>query len=95
MNNPSIAAAFFYCDYNDPATQKLYKIRSCLAQQLAKQDEQSFAKVQKFYEIHGQGWKYPVEYEPQDLCHLIAEIATAYDRTTMVVDGLDECGTCG
>lgn len=91
--NPSIAAAYFYYDYKDPTTREPYKILSCLAQQLAKQDEQSFANVQKFYEIHGQGRKYPVEYEPQDLCHLIAEIATDYDCSIIVVDGLDECGT--
>ncbi|MCJ1264939.1 hypothetical protein MMC22_004814 [Lobaria immixta] len=91
--NLNIAAAYFYCDYKDPKKQEPYKILSCLAQQLAKQDEQSFAKVQKFYEIHGQGRKYPVEYEPTDLCHLITEISTDYDCTIVVVDGLDECGT--
>ena len=91
--NPSIAAAYFYCDYKDPATQEPFKILSCLAQQLAKQDEQSFAKVQKFYETHGQHRTYPVEYEPEHLRHLIVEIAMDYDCTIIVVDGLDECGT--
>jgi len=91
--SPSIAAAYFYCDYKDSATQEPYKILSCLAQQLAKQNEQSFAIVQKFYEIHDQNRKYPVEYEPKDLCHLIAEIAMNYDCTIIIVDGLDECGT--
>ena len=91
--NPSMAAAYFYCDYKDSATQEPHKILSCLVQQLAKQDEQSFAKVQKFYEIYGQNRESPVEYEPEHLCHLIADIAMDYDCTIIVVDGLDECGT--
>ena len=91
--NPSISAAYFYCDYKNPATQEPCKILSCLVQQLAKQDEQSFARVQKFYEIHGQGRKYPVEYEPEDLFELITEIAADYNCTIIVADGLDECGT--
>lgn len=90
--NSAIAAAYFYCDYKDPATQELHGILSSLAQQLAKQSEQSFAKVQKFYEIHGRERKHPVEYESDDLCHLIADIAMDYDCTIIVVDGLDECG---
>lgn len=89
--NSSIAAAYFYCDYKNPDTQERYKILGCLAQQLAKQDEQSFEKVQKFYGIHGQGRKYP-EYETQELYKLIVENAMDYDCTIIVVDGLDECG---
>ena len=90
--NSSIAAAYFYCDYKDLATQEPHKILRSLAQQLAKQDEQSFAKVQDFYNVHGQDRKSPVDYEPEDLCHLITDIATDYDSVMIIVDGLDECG---
>ena len=92
MTTPSTAAAYFYCDYKDPATQEPHKILGSLVQQLAKQDEKSFVKVQKFYDIHGQGRKSPVAYEPQQLCSLIREIVADYDCTMIAVDGLDECG---
>lgn len=92
QSRPSIAAAYFYCDYKDPMTQEPCRILSCIVQQIAKQDEQSYAKAQNFYESNAHGQRRNVECDPQDLCSLIVSMATDYDCTMIVVDGLDECG---
>ena len=91
-SNPDIAIAYFFCDYKTPATQQPCQIPGCLVQQLAKQDEQSFAKVQNFYDNCGSSRRVPGEYEPEDLCHLTVSIAENYDCTMIIIDGLDECG---
>ena len=90
--NATKAAAYFYCDYKDSNTQKPHKILASLVQQLAKQDEQSFAKVQKFYATHGEGRMSPCAYDPELLCVLLRKIALDFEQTMIVVDGLDECG---
>ncbi|KAL8797280.1 MAG: hypothetical protein Q9195_000433 [Heterodermia aff. obscurata] len=87
-----IAAAYFFCDFQNPTTLEAHKILGCLVQQIARQDQQSFERVQTFYDAHSSGRTNPVEYDPQDLCHLIVEMASNYDATMIVVDGLDECG---
>ena len=91
--NPSVAAAYFYCDYKDSTTQEPHRVLGSLVQQLAKQDEQSFSRLQRFHDLHGEGRKHPVEYDPENLRQLIIDIATNYDCTVIVIDGLDECGT--
>ena len=48
------AVAFFYCDYKNAETQDLLNLLGSLAQQFAKQDEESFAKLREFYETHVQ-----------------------------------------
>ena len=89
---PSIAAAYFFCDYKDSTTQEAHKILGCVVQQIAMQDQQSFAKVQTFYDTHSHGRTNPIEYDSRDLCRLIIEMGSNYDATMIIVDGLDECG---
>ena len=91
-SSPNVAVAYLFCDYKDLATQQPRKILGSLVQQIARQDEQSLAKVQRFYELHAQNWKIHVEYDCQDLCRLIIEISNDYSCVIIVVDGLDECG---
>ncbi|KAL9610536.1 MAG: hypothetical protein Q9167_004774 [Letrouitia subvulpina] len=91
-SSPNAAVAYFHCDYKDNATHEPHNILGCLVQQLARQDEQGFKKIEKFYTMHKEDREYPVEYDPKQLCHLIVDIATGFDRAMIVVDGLDECG---
>ena len=49
------AAAYFYCDYKDTVTQEPNQTLGSLVQQLAKQDERSFQKVQRFHDKHSRG----------------------------------------
>ena len=91
-SSPNTAVAYFYCNYNVPETQNPCTILACLIRQLAKQDEASFLKVQGLYKKHSQGRKQPTDYDPQELCELIIDMARDYESTVIVVDGLDECG---
>ena len=90
--SPNVAVAYFYCDYKDLATQEPQKVLGSLVQQIARQDEQSLARIQRFHELHAQDRKTNVEYDCQDLCNLIVEVSNDYDCTMIVVNGLDECG---
>ena len=89
---PHNAVAFFFCDFRAPATQEPSKLFGCLIQQLARQDEGTYAKVEKFYKVKGSPQGRANEYDAAELCHLISEIATDFDCTIVVVDGIDECG---
>ena len=91
-SNPSTAVAFFYCDYKDPKTQDLSNILGSLAQQLAKQDEDSFTKLRDFYEAHNPERQSNVEYDSDALSTLVTEMTTVFDSASIIVDGLDECG---
>ncbi|KAL8686200.1 MAG: hypothetical protein Q9218_007275 [Villophora microphyllina] len=86
------AVAFFYCDYKDPTTQTPRLILGSLLQQIAKQDKESFEKLQSFYDLRNPECKNDFEYDPQQLCDLISDVTRGFDRTTVIVDGLDECG---
>ena len=89
----STAVAFFYCDYKDSATQDLSNILGSLAQQFAKQDEESFAKLRQFYETHNPEHQQKFKYDPEALVGLVRAVALAFDCAMIIVDGLDECGS--
>ncbi|KAL8686523.1 MAG: hypothetical protein Q9218_007047, partial [Villophora microphyllina] len=91
-SNSNHAVAFFYCDYKDSATQTPRFILGSLLQQIAKQDEESFKKLQNFCDIRNPECKNDFEYDPQHLRDLISDVTLGFDRTTIIVDGLDECG---
>ncbi|KAL8728294.1 MAG: hypothetical protein Q9181_005397 [Wetmoreana brouardii] len=92
-SSPNHAVAFFYCDYKDPATQNPSLILGSLIQQLAKQDEQSFEKVQNFCDTRNPNYSGNFDYDCQELRDLIHDIILSFDHATIIVDGLDECGT--
>ncbi|KAL8933454.1 MAG: hypothetical protein Q9216_006354 [Gyalolechia sp. 2 TL-2023] len=93
ISNTNHAVAFFYCDYKDPATQNPLFILGSLIQQIAKQDEQSFEKVQAFCDRKNPECKADYDYDCQALRDLILDIVSCFDCATVVVDGVDECGT--
>lgn len=92
-SSPSSAVAFFYCDYKDPATQDLSNILGSLAQQFAKQDEESFAKLRTFYESHNPEHRPDFRYDSEALLSLVKAVTSVFDCAMIIVDGLDECGT--
>ncbi|KAL8654100.1 MAG: hypothetical protein Q9226_003563 [Calogaya cf. arnoldii] len=91
-SNSNHAVAFFYCDYKDPATHEPRLLLGSLVQQIAKQDEQSFERVKSFCDTHNPEYKENVEYDPQELLELVCDLTISFDRATIMVDGLDECG---
>lgn len=91
-SNPNTAVAFFYCDYKDPATQDLSNILGSLAQQFAKQDEDSFTKLRDFYDVHNPEHQPNVTYDSDALSTLVKEMTLVFDNSIIIIDGLDECG---
>ena len=92
-SNMSRAVAFFYCDYKDSETQEPHLVLGSLIQQIAKQDEQCFEKVQKFCDQRNPEYRDDFGYDTQELRDLFLDIASSFDCTTLIVDGLDECGS--
>lgn len=92
-SRPNVAVAFFYCDYMDPATQTPALVLGSLVQQIAKQDERSFEKVQTFCKSRNPDHRDDIDYDPEELRNLLSDMTVDFDCTTVVVDGLDECGT--
>lgn len=93
ISSPSTAVAYFYCDYKDSATQDLSNILGSLAQQFAKQDEESFTKLRKFYETHNPEHQLSFKYDSEALWSLVRAVTLVFDCAMIIVDGLDECGT--
>ena len=88
----NFALGFFYCDYKDSATLKPTLILGSLVQQIAKQDEQSFEKVQRFCHDRNPDYRDDFDYDPEELRNLLLDIALSFDSTAIIIDGLDECG---
>ena len=90
--SPSIAVAYFYCDYKDVAKQDLVNILGSLAEQFAKQDQESFAKLREFYEIHNPEHQLDFKYDSEALVDLLKAVSLSFDSAMIIIDGLDECG---
>ena len=91
-SNSSTAVAYSYCDYKDTTTQDLSNILCSLAQQFAKQDEESFAKLREFYETYNPEHQRGFKYDSEALLGLLRAVTMPFDCAMIIVDGLDECG---
>ena len=92
-SSPSTAVAYLYCDYKNSATQDLSNILGSLAQQFAKQDEESFVKLREFYETHNPEHRLDFRYGSEAMWNLIRTVTSVFDCAMIIIDGLDECGT--
>ena len=81
------ALAYFYCDYKDPSTQEPQNILGSLVQQIARQDEQAFEKLEKFYD-HKNDVR---SYDSALLRDLLRDMGSVFTSTSIIVDALDEC----
>ena len=91
-SGPSVAVAFFYCDFKDAATQDPLNILGSLARQIARQNEDAFKKLQRLYNKHFPDNQMTIEYEPEELRELVIDMTSTFDSTLFLVDALDECG---
>lgn len=91
-SNPTIGAAFFFCDYKNEKTLESTSIVGAIASQLARQKNEAFDLLQDYYdELH------PVnglqkKADPDDLRALVGKMSELFDQVLIVVDGIDECG---
>ncbi|EXF76380.1 hypothetical protein CFIO01_07637 [Colletotrichum fioriniae PJ7] len=91
-SSDNVAVGFFFCDYKNETTQSPVNILGGLAYQLARQSEEAYSMLEEYYsELHPDtGLPRPANTE--DLGRIIIRMSQVYERTYLVVDGLDECG---
>ncbi|KAI8237413.1 hypothetical protein K4K54_012823 [Colletotrichum sp. SAR 10_86] len=88
----AIPSAFFFCDYKEGRTQVVENILGALIYQLAIQKEEAYIMLERYYdELHPNNSlpKHPTRKALQKLLRKITEL---FDRTYLIIDGLDECG---
>lgn len=90
--NPSIGAAFFFCDYKNEETLKSTNVLGALASQLARQREDVFDLLQNYYSDLHPADGLPKQADTDDLRALVGNMCEPFDRVLVVVDGIDECG---
>jgi NACHT domain/Fungal N-terminal domain of STAND proteins len=92
-SSPNRAVAYFYCDYKDERTQDPVNILGSLATQLGRQCENCFALLRQHYFTCHPVEKAPLKADLAALSRRIREMALTFDDVSIIVDGLDECGT--
>ncbi|KAK3333008.1 hypothetical protein B0T19DRAFT_353277 [Cercophora scortea] len=90
---PTVAVAYFYCDYKNTASQSPVITLGSIAAQIARQHVTAFDLLQEMYDEHHpkDGLEKPMD--ATSLCEVIQAMAQNFDRVFIVVDALDECGS--
>ena len=90
--NPSEAIAYFYCDYKDAAKQDPCNILASLASQIAVQHEKAYHILEQEHKTVRPGTNNVEHLKPDVLSRLLSSQLALFDYTTIIIDGLDECG---
>ncbi|KAF2100719.1 ankyrin [Rhizodiscina lignyota] len=89
---PDEAVAFFYCDYKKQETQDPQHIFGSLVKQLAIQSQDAFELLSQYHaKIHHNG-SASGRLNVEHLVDLIRHMTGHFKTTSIIVDGLDECG---
>jgi Cdc6-like AAA superfamily ATPase len=89
---PSEAVAYFYCDYKDATKQDPCYILASIAAQLAVRDEKAFGILDAGYQECFLTTKNVKNIKAGRLSELLEKQLRHFSLTTIVLDGLDECG---
>ena len=91
-SNANTAVAYYYCDYKSATTQNPQNILGSLAKRLAVQDEneESFSKLQAFYQNLHPKSRPPIEFDIMELRDLVVGMAANFNEVMIIVDALDE-----
>lgn len=89
----STAAAFFFCDYKNPDSQKLVNLLSSVAVQVAQQKDAAFAHLENYFASLNPQDGLQRQPEVDELQELLSDVCAEYERVFVIVDGLDECGS--
>jgi Cdc6-like AAA superfamily ATPase len=88
----NVAEAFFFCDYKDDKTHLPVNILGALASQLAIQKDGAYSALANYYQQLHPARQLPKLPTVDGLKSILAKMLGEYDRTYLIVDGLDECG---
>jgi Cdc6-like AAA superfamily ATPase len=86
------SVAYFYCDYKDESRQDPLSIFGSIAAQLALQDEEAFDLLKEYYDLIHQEGSLARSASPEQIVDLIRKQTLLYDTSSLILDGLDECG---
>jgi hypothetical protein len=85
--------AYFYGRHDDKLSQQGSYVLGSLVAQLAIQDQEAVDVALKLYEKHHPQTKLATRPTEEELGGLLQQISTIFGKITLVIDGLDECGT--
>ncbi|MCJ1432343.1 hypothetical protein MMC27_001699 [Xylographa pallens] len=88
-----IGFAYFYCSYKNVDSQRPTNILGSLIVQLAHLNPGAFQEVWEYYENCSLNGGRPDRPNEATLCKLLKSISRKFDEVTIVIDGLDECGS--
>ena len=87
------AVAYFYCDYKSADTQQISNILGSLAQEIARQSEGSYERLEAFLKKHKIDSRNNLSNQyALELMGLVLDMSKDFDSLNVLVDGLDECG---
>ena len=88
--------AFFYCSGNAPLTQHYRSILGSLILQLVKQCKEAIEDLEAICLPKTSGGDTPLlTLSEAAMAQLLQEISKRFDEVTIILDGLDECGSTG
>jgi Cdc6-like AAA superfamily ATPase len=89
---PSEAVAYFYCDYKDTAKQDPCHILASIASQIAIQHEKACEILEEEHRKIHPSTADVKHLKSESLVSLLKKQLCLFDFTTLIIDGLDECG---
>ena len=85
--------AYFYCDYRNTESQKPINILGSLIAQLSLQDPAALKEVLSCYTTRRPDGRTPTRLEASEACALLRTVSQKFTEVTLIIDGLDECGS--
>lgn len=85
--------AYFYCDYRNAESQKPINIIGSLISQLSLQDPVALKEVMACYSTRHAEGRPPTRLEDAELCTVLRSVLQKLPLATIIIDGLDECGS--
>ncbi|MCJ1380882.1 hypothetical protein MMC17_003991 [Xylographa soralifera] len=93
LSSQGVGTAYFYCSYKNVDSQRPTNILGSLITQLALLNQRAFQEVWESYENCSLNGRLPDRPNEATLCKLLKIISKQFDEVTIVIDGLDECGS--
>lgn len=90
----SVGTAYFYVRYDDKNSQIPSNLLGSLIAQLARQNSAALNDVTELYNRRRREGSLTTSLEDNDLIRLLFNISSHFMDTFIMIDGLDECGSC-
>jgi hypothetical protein len=88
-----MAVAYFYCSYRSSESQKPVNILGSLIAQLSLKDPGALKEVVDCFTHRYTAGKSPSRLDERELCTLFKSVSQHLHEVTLIIDGLDECGS--